>query len=85
MLNSYSHMQGLKQDKKQVLTSILASGIHGSHPGGLLRACSFLQCIEHEGGQRVLHVRLDYIGIQGVVDRDLLACVDGIRRVKWHL
>merc|ERR1712018_913589 len=53
-------------------TGVLAGVIHSSHPGRLLRACTFLQTVIDHGCQRVLHIRLNDIGVQGIVQRNLL-------------
>ena len=59
------------------LTGVLAGVIHSSHPGRLLRACAFLQTVIDHGCQRVLHIRLNDIGVQGIVQRNLLGGIHG--------
>ena len=42
----------------------------------MFRASAFLQAVVDERGQRIFHVRLEDVGIQGVVDGQLIGVVD---------
>lgn len=64
--------------KNERLTGVLAGVVHGRHPGRLLGASSFLETVVDHGCQRVLQVRLEHIGIQGVIQSDLFGFVHGI-------
>lgn len=53
------------------LSGVLRSVVHSRHTGRLFGASAFLQGVEQHGGQRELHVRLDHVGVQRVVGRQL--------------
>ena len=55
------------------LTGVLAGVIHSRHPGRLLRACTLLKTIVDHGCQWVLHIGLENISVQGIIQRNFLS------------
>lgn len=59
-----------------LITGILARVVHGSHPWRLLRACAFLQTVVDQRCQRVLHIWLNHVVVQRVVNVQFFSTVD---------
>ena len=65
-----------RKDVIKYRTGVLAGVVHGSHPGRLLGACTLLETIVDQRSQREFHIRLDHIGIQRIVQRNLFSGIN---------
>ena len=59
---------GRKRWRNGGLTGILASCVHGSHPGALLTASSLLHGVENEVGQKHLMVAAQDLSVHIIID-----------------
>ena len=57
------------------ITGVLAGVIHSRHPGRLLRACTLLKTIVDHGCQWVLHIGLENISVQGIIQRNFFSWI----------